>query len=72
MQRKMVVRKIPIELDIQLRQLQSNLKTQFGIEVTLVNSGRAAAKLLNNPQAKFIKVIPTRGKRRYHEAKFEV
>lgn len=67
----MVMRRIPIELDIRLRHLQNQLKTEFGIDVSLVNSGRALAKL-SEKDVKFIKVIPPRGKRRYHEAKFEI
>ena len=78
-QRRVVRRKIPIELDQALRKLQGDLKFQVGIDVTLINAGRAASKLLqkvdvSNPPkgVKLLKVVSLRNKSKRERVQFEV
>jgi len=71
MQRRVVRRKIPIELDQALRKLQSDLKFQIGIDVTLVNAGRAASKMLQK-DVKLLKVVSLRNKSKRERVQFEV
>jgi hypothetical protein len=66
-----VRRKIPIELDQALRKLQSDLKFQIGIDVTLVNAGRAASKLMQK-DVKYLKVVQLRNKSKRERVQFEV
>lgn len=68
--RKVVFRRIPVELDEQLRKLQTDIKFQVGIDVTLVNAGRAASKLLNK-EVNILKVVPIHDKKKRVRVQFE-
>ena len=68
--RKVVFRRIPVELDEQLRKLQTDIKFQVGIDVTLVNAGRAASKLLSK-DVNILKVVPIHDKKKRVRVQFE-
>lgn len=68
--RRVVFRRIPVELDAQLRKLQEDIKFQVGIDVTLVNAGRAASKLLDK-DVNILKVVPIHNRKKRVRVQFE-
>lgn len=71
MNKRVVKRKIPIELDMKIREFQNDLRNQMGIEVSLINSGRAIAKM-SNKDVKLLKVVTYMRKNKRDRVSFEI